>query len=143
MIDWCKNKWRWVRETARKILPNRAARWAFIWTPLFLGASWFGIKVIMGGGDEAADVLANLASTAPVSARAMVAVFFTYLLACAFRWNLEDAERERLQRVLAGAEEGSQVGAFVILAGETLAILYLLTLFLRALILWPMAIPTI
>jgi hypothetical protein len=141
MIERIKSMWRYVRENADKLIPNRAARWAFIWIPLFTAAGWFGIKVIMGGTEAAADVQAYLASTAPVSVRVMVAVFFTYLLMCAFGWNLDNRYREDLQRVLDGSREGNVLGAFLILAGEPIVAISLLILFMRAVILWPMAIP--
>lgn len=143
MINRIKSMWRYVRENAKRLIPNRAARWAFIWIPLFTAAGWFGIKVIMGGGDAAADVQAYLASTVPVSVRLMAAVFFTYLLMCAFGWNLDNRYRERLQEILDGSREGNPGWSFLILAGEPVVALTLLILFTRALILWPMAIPQI
>lgn len=116
---------------ARKLLPNRAARWGLIYLPAFTAATLFALKAF-GAVD---DLIAYALELAPKSMHVMVAVAITYAVSCGLGWNLDNDKRADYQRVLI-ASQGKNLGAFAVLAGEMVSILALLWLFLRALIVW-------
>ena len=133
--------WRPVREHARKLLPSRAARWMLIYLPLFSVLVWFGIEAILPK-EAAPDVKAALINAGVFSVRVMVAIGLVHAITCrqVWGWDLANTYRERLQRILDGSEQGDSFGALAVLAGETLAKVLLLWLFLRALILYPQGV---
>lgn len=137
-----KRIWQFVREHARKLIPNRAARWGLIYLPLFAGAVWFGIGAVLPGVAAADDVKAALVNAGVFSVRAMAALCLVHAVTHpkVWRWDVDNDLRDRLQRILFGAEEGSPVGAFLVLAGELVGKLALLWLLLKALVLWPQGV---
>lgn len=124
--------WAKFKELARKLVPSRAARWTLLYVPAFTAVLLLGLRVIGGLDDLVAYVMEVGTRSLPV----LIGVALTYGLATGLQWNLDNAERARLQRIVAGLEEGSQWGAFSILAGEMLSLLALLVLILRALLVW-------
>lgn len=124
--------WAKFKALARKLIPGRAARWTLLYVPAFTAALLLGLRVIGGLDDLVAYVMEAGTRSLPV----LIGVALTYGLATGLQWNLDNAERARLQRIVAGLEEGSQWGAFSILAGEMLSLLALLVLILRALLVW-------
>jgi hypothetical protein len=133
--------WRPVREGARKLIPSRAARWMLIYLPLFSLAVWFGIEAILQG-PGAADVKTSLVNAGVFSVRVLVAIGLVHAVTCCkvWDWDLADAYRAKLQRILDGSEAGNAIGAFLVLAGEMVAKILLLWLLLRGLILWPQGV---
>lgn len=124
--------WAAAKAHARKLVPGRAARWALLYVPAFTAALLFALHVI-GGLD---DLIAYVMEAGTRSLPALIAVSLTYDLASGLGWNLDNDERAELQRIVAGKAEGSQWGAFSILAGEMLSLLALLLVILRALLVW-------
>lgn len=124
-------RWESFKTHARKLAPNRAARWGLIYLPVFTAATLFMLKAF-GAVD---DLIAYALELAPKSMHVMVAVAVTYAVSCGLGWNLDNDKRADYQRILI-ASKGANVGAFMVLAGECLSILALLWLFLRALIVW-------
>lgn len=126
--------WAAAKAYARKLIPSRAARWALLYVPAFTAVLLFALHVI-GGLD---DLVAYVMEAGTRSLPALIAVSLTYGLASGLGWNLDNDERAELQRIVAGKAEGegSQWGAFSILAGEMLSLLALLVILLRALLVW-------
>lgn len=124
--------WAKFKDRARKLIPGRAARWTLLYVPAFTAVLLLGLRVIGGLDDLVAYVMEAGTRSLPV----LIGVALTYGLATGLQWNLDNAERARLQRIVAGLEDGSQWGAFSILAGEMLSLLALLVLILRALLVW-------
>lgn len=119
---------------ARKLIPNRAMRWTFIYAPLLAGTVLFSLKVF-GGLD---DLIAYVMEAGSRSVHVVVAIAITYGVSCGLGWNLDNDKRADYQRILI-ASKGKNFGAFQVLAGETFAILMLLYLILRAFDLLPVA----
>ena len=136
------NAWRWVRENAKRLIPSRALRWALFYLPLFSAAVWFGIEAMLEGNTALGDVKTSLVNAGVFSVRVMVAICLVHAVTCrkVWDWDLSDAYRTKLQRVLDGSEPGNAIGAFLVLAGEMVAKILLLWLLLRALILWPQGV---
>lgn len=132
--------WATFKAFARKLIPSRAARWTLLYVPVFTAVLLLAIKVFgkptPGGGSSFDDLLAYVLEAGTRSLPLLIGVALTYGLATGLQWNLDNTERARLQRIVAGLEEGSQWGAFSILAGEMLSLLALLVLILRALLVW-------
>ncbi|MCR6496214.1 hypothetical protein LJB71_08290 [Thermomonas sp. S9] len=124
--------WANLKAFSRKLVPSRAARWTLLYVPAFTAVLLLALRVIGGLDDLVAYVMEVGTRSLPV----LIGVALTYGLATGLQWNLDNTERARLQRIVAGEEEGSQWGAFSILAGEMLSILALLVLILRALLVW-------
>lgn len=124
--------WAAAKAYARKLIPGRAARWALLYVPAFTAVLLFALHVI-GGLD---DLVAYVMEAGTRSLPALIAVSLTYGLASGLGWNLDNDERAELQRIVAGKAEGSQWGAFAVLAGEMLALLSLLVVLMRALLVW-------
>lgn len=138
-----KRIWRFVREHARKLIPNRAARWGLIYLPLFAGAVWFGIGMVLpGAGESATDIKAALVNAGVYSVRVMAALCLVHAVTHpkVWRWDLDNDYRTRLQHILDGSAQGDAIGAFLVLAGEMVAKLLLLWLILKALVLWPQGV---
>lgn len=123
--------WRRFKERARKLLPSRAARWGLIYLPLFTALTLFALRAF-GAMD---DLIAYALELAPKSMHVMAGVALAYAVACGMGWNLDNAERANLQRLLVAGNKNA-LGAFCVLAGEMLAFLALLVLILRALLVW-------
>lgn len=131
--------WRPIREHARKLVPSRAVRWTLLYVPGFTATLLFAIQAIGGMDDLFAYVIEVGTRSLPV----LVAIAITYGLASGLGWNLDNDYRTALQQHLdAGWVDakwplsGSQLGAFLILAGEMLSILLLLALVLVAMLVW-------
>lgn len=124
--------WATIKAHAHKLIPSRAARWTLLYVPAFTAVLLLALRVIGGLDDLVAYVMEAGTRSLPV----LIGVALTYGLATGLQWNLDNTERARLQRIVAGEEEGSQWGAFSILAGEMLSLLALLVLILRALLVW-------
>lgn len=124
--------WAAFKDRARKLLPSRAARWGLIYLPLFTVVTLFALRAF--GAME--DLVAYALELAPKSMHLMVGIALAYAVACGLRFNLDDDERAEYQRILVARAEGSRIGAFLVLAGETVAFLALLWLLLRALLVW-------
>lgn len=117
---------------ARKLIPSRAARWTLLYVPVFTAVLLFALHVIGGLDDMVAYVMEAGTRSLPL----LIGVAITYILASGLGWNLDNDYRAQLQRIVTGQEEGSQWGAFSILAGEMLSILSLLLVLLHALLVW-------
>lgn len=124
--------WANLKAFSRKLVPSRAARWTLLYVPAFTAVLLLALRVI-GGLD---DLIAYVMEAGTRSLPALIAVSLTYGLASGLGWNLDNDERAELQRIVAGKAEGSQWGAFSILAGEMLSLLALLLVILRALLVW-------
>jgi len=124
--------WAAAKAHARKLIPGRAARWTLLYVPVFTAVLLFATMVLGNMADLQAYVIEVGARSLPL----LIGVAITYGLASGLGWNLDNAYRAQLQRIVAGQEEGSQWGAFSILAGEMLALLALLHALLRALLVW-------
>lgn len=124
--------WAVAKANARKLVPSRAARWALLYVPVFTAVLLLALRVIGGLDDLVAYVMEVGTRSLPV----LIGVALTYGVATGLQWNIDNTARARLQRIVAGLEEGSQWGAFTILAGEMLSLLALLVLILRALLVW-------
>lgn len=128
--------WRPVRENARKLIPSRALRWCLIYVPAFTVGLLFAIKVVGGLDDMVAYVIEVVTKSLPV----LIAIAITYALATGLDWNIDNTYRRKLQEQLrqgmADADRLTswQRGAFLILAGETFAILALLVVILAAML---------
>lgn len=123
--------WRPVREAARKLAPSRAVRWGLIYLPLFTAVTIFALKAF-GAMD---DLIAYALELAPKTMHVMAAVVMTYVVSTGLGWNLDNAERANYQRLLVAGNRNAY-GAFLVLAGEFVAISLLLGLFLWALLVW-------
>ena len=131
--------WRPIRENARKLIPSRSVRWTVIYVPGFTIGLLFAIKAFGGMDDLFAYVIEAGVRSMPV----LIAIAITYVLATGLGWNLDNDYRMALQQHLdAGWVDakwplsGSQLGAFLILAGEMLSILSLLAVILLAMLVW-------
>lgn len=124
-------RWESFKTHARKLAPSRAVRWGLIYLPLFTVATLFMLKTF-GAMD---DLIAYALELAPKSMHVMAAVVMTYVVSTGLGWNLDNDKRADYQRILI-ASKGTNFGAFQVLAGEMIAILFLLWLFLRALLAW-------
>ncbi len=124
--------WAAAKAHARKLVPGRAARWTLLYVPVFTAVLLFATMVLGNMADLQAYVIEVGARSLPL----LIGVAITYGLASGLGWNLDNDYRAQLQRIVAGQEEGSQWGAFSILAGEMLALLALLHALLRALLVW-------
>ena len=131
--------WRPVREHARKLIPSRSVRWAALYVPGFAIVLLFSIQAFGGMDDLFAYVIEAGVRSMPV----LIAIAITYVLATGLGWNLDNDYRMALQQHLdAGWVDakwplsGSQLGAFLILAGEMLAIITLLVVILLAMLVW-------
>ena len=122
--------WARLKDRARKLIPSRALRWCLLYVPAFTVGLLFALKVVGGLDDMVAYVMEVGVRSLPV----LITIAITYGLASGLGWNLDNAERARMQKVLVGWEEGSQWGAFAVLAGEMLSILALLVLIQRSLL---------
>lgn len=126
--------WRPVRENARKLIPSRSVRWTVLYVPAFTVTLLFAAKTF--GYD---DLVAYVIEVGTKSLPVLIGIAITYVLATGLGWNLDNEERAYYQRVLTcstrpGELEGSQWGAFAVLAGEMLSILALLVIIHRALL---------
>lgn len=119
--------WARFKAFAKKLAPSRAIRWTFIYVPAFTFAILFALKAI-GGLD---DLVAYVMEAGSRSVHVLVAIAIVYGVATGLGWNLDNAKRADYQRILI-ASNGKNYGAFAVLAGETVAILALLYLILRA-----------
>lgn len=127
--------WKPVRENAKKLIPSRALRWTVLYVPGFCSVLLFALKAFGGLDDLVAYVFEAGSRSVPV----LIAIAITYGVATGLGWNLDNEERAYYQRVLTcttcpGEIEGSQWGAFAVLAGEMLSILALLVIIHRALL---------
>lgn len=116
---------------ARKLIPARWVRWAVIYVPFVTGAVLFALKVAGGMGDMVAYVLESGARSVPV----LIGLSIAYGASVVLGWNLDNAERANLQRLLV-AGKGNALGALLVLAGEAVAVLALIYMILRALLAW-------
>lgn len=123
--------WGDFKARACKLAPARWVRWAVIYVPLFTVAVLFALKVAGGMGDMVAYVLESGARSVPV----LIGLSIAYSLSCVLGWNLDNAERANLQRLLV-AGKGNALGALLVLAGEAAAMLVLIYIVLRALLAW-------
>lgn len=123
--------WANFKAFARKLAPARWVRWAVIYVPFFTVVVLFALKVAGGMGDMVAYVLESGARSVPV----LIGLSIAYGLSCAMGWNLDNAERANLQRLLV-AGKGNALGALLVLAGEVVAVLALIYIVLRALLAW-------
>lgn len=132
--------WAKFKAFARKLIPSRAARWTLLYVPAFAAVLLFAFKVfgkpIAGGGSSFDDLMAYVMEVGTRSLPALIVIAIVYGFSTGMCWNLDNDYRARLQRIVAGQEDGSQWGAFSILAGEMLSILALLWMLLRALLVW-------
>ena len=132
--------WAKFKALAKKLVPSRAMRWGLIYLPAFTVATLFALKTF-GAMD---DLIAYALELAPKSMHVMAAVVMTYVVSTGLGWNLDNDERSELQFQLSCRDQpdsrwplsANQLGALLILAGEMLSILALLTLFLFALLVW-------
>lgn len=124
--------WARLKDRARKLIPSHALRWCLLYVPAFTVGLLFALKVVGGLDDLVAYVMEVGTRSLPV----LIGIALTYGVATGLQWNINNTARAHLQRIVAGLEEGSQWGAFTILAGEMLSLLALLVLILRALLVW-------
>ena len=124
-------RWEALKVRARKLLPSRAARWGLIYLPLFTVATLFALRAF--GAME--DLVAYALELAPKSMHLMVGIALAYAVSCGLGWNLDNDKRADYQRLLI-ASGFKHFGAFLVLAGEMLAILSLYWITLRALTVW-------
>ena len=129
--------WAKFKTFAKKLIPSRSVRWAFLYVPGFTLALLFALKTVGGLDDLVAYVMESGARSVPI----LIGIAITYGLATGLGWNLDNGYRARLQRILSKTyndddEPGDPIGAFLILAGEMLSILVLLVIILRALLVW-------
>ena len=124
------------------LTPSRATVQGMILIPLFAGAVWFGIGMVMPDMKASADIRANLLNAGTFSLRVFAALFFVHLVTHpkVWAWDLPNEWRKELQRKVVDGDLGQQIGACAVLAGETLAKLWLLGQLLRALVLWPQGV---
>lgn len=129
---WIAAKWR----------AHPSARIGLLLTPLFAVVVWFGIGVVFPGPGDADDIKAALVNAGVFSVRVFAALFFVHMVThpAAWAWDLPNEWRTKLQRLVVAGRPRQQFGAFVVLAGETFAKLWLLGQLLRALILWPQGV---
>lgn len=123
--------WAKFKDRASKLAPARWVRWAVIYVPLFTVAVLFALEVAGGMGDMVAYVLEAGARSVPI----LIGLSIAYGLSCVLGWNLDNAERANLQRLLV-AGKGNALGALLVLAGEAVAVLVLIYVVLRALLSW-------
>ena len=122
--------WAAFKRLARKLIPSRAFRWAFLYIPPFAAVLLFSAQVF-GMDDLSAYVLEVGAKSLPV----LVAIAIVYGLATGLDWNIDNKDRAQYQRIAAGLDdEGFPIGAIVVLAGEMLSILALLVIVLVAIL---------
>lgn len=119
--------WARFKALARKLAPTRAIRWTFLYVPAFTFAILFSLKAI-GGLD---DLVAYVMEAGSRSVHVLVSIAIVYGLSCGLGWNLDNTKRADYQRILILGKRNA-IGAFLVLAGETVAILALLYLILRA-----------
>ena len=124
--------WATFKAFARKLIPSRAVRWTVLYVPGFCAVLLFALKAFGGLDDLVAYVFESGSRSVPV----LIAIAITYGIATGLGWNLDNAERARYQRILVGLEDGSQWGAFAVLAGEMVSILSLLLVLLLAMLIW-------
>ena len=124
--------WRPVREFARKLIPSRAIRWTCLYVPAFCAVLLLALMSVGKMEDLVAYVFEAGSRSVPV----LIAIAITYGVATGLGWNLDNDERASFQRILVGLKDGSQWGAFLVLAGEMLSLLAILLLLLRALLVW-------
>ena len=123
--------WAKFKTLASKLVPQRWVRWAVIYVPFFTGVVLFALKVAGGMGDMVAYVLESGARSVPV----LIGLSIAYGASVVLGWNLDNAERANLQRLLV-AGKGNALGALLVLAGEAVAVLALVYIILRALLAW-------
>lgn len=136
--------WAAFKRIARKLIPSRSLRWCLLYVPGFCAALLFALKVfgepIPGGGSSFDDLASYVFEAGSRSVPVMIAIAITYALATGLDWNLDNTYRRKLQEQLrqgmADADRLTswQRGAFLILAGETFAILALLVVILAAML---------
>lgn len=135
--------WAKFKAFAKKSVPSRPLRWCLIYVPAFTAALLFALRVfgepIAGSGNSFDDFEAYILEIGVRSLPVLIVIAITYGLASGLGWNLDNEERAYYQRVLTcttrpGELEGSQWGAFAVLAGEMLSILALLVSIHRALL---------
>lgn len=121
---------------------HTAMRWGLVFLPTFAMLVWFGTDAILAGAVGLDEVKASLVNAGVYSIRVFAALFFVHLVTHprTWAWDLPNDYRRDLQDILLERKEGSQIGAFLILCGETFAKLALLFWILKALVLWPQGI---
>ena len=124
--------WRPIRENARKLIPSRSVRWTLLYVPGFTIGLLFAIKAFGGMDDLFAYVIEAGTRSVPV----LIAIAITYGVATGLDWNIDNTYRRKLQEQLRTGAIVEQRGAFLILAGETVAILSLLVVILLAMLVW-------
>lgn len=125
--------WRPVRETARKLIPSRGARWTFLYVPGF-----YALMLLVLTSFGLTDLRDYLLEIGARSAPVLVAIALAMLVSTVLGWNLDNDERSYMQMMLHRDDIDSmrRFGALAVLAGEFLAISFLLVLFLAALLVW-------
>ena len=122
-----------MTERVKRMKPQRGTRVLLIYLPVFSILTLLALR-IAGLGYE--DLRAYAMELAP---RSMYAVAILGLAAGYMRltgMDLPNAERARYQRILLGEAEGDKLGAFAILAGESLAWSVALLVFAAILLVW-------
>lgn len=121
---------------------HTAMRWGWVFLPLAALFMWLSTDAVLAGVEGKDGVKTSLVNAGVFSIRVFAAIFFVHLVTHPkiWNWDLANSYRDYLQKILAEDAEGNWWGALAVLAGEVLAKLALLWLFLRALILWPQGI---
>ena len=132
-----------MTERVKRMKPHRSTRVLLIYLPIFAALVLLALRI---AGVGYSDLRAYALELAPRSLYPIAAIGLTAGLMKLTGFDLCDDVREELIRQLTqwegGGEEGkwpltkSQFGAFLVLAGETLAWGFFITLFLRALTTW-------
>lgn len=129
-----------MTERVKRMKPHSGTRVLLIYLPIFAAAVLFALRI---AGVGYADLRAYALELAPRSLYPIAAIGLTAGLMKLTGFDLRDDYRQTLVRMLASSEtEGrwplsrQQFGAFLVLAGETLAWAFFITLFLRALTVW-------
>ena len=130
----------WLKRLWARFNGSHAGKLGWVLLPVFVVAVWFAIETMLSGTPEAADgVKTNLLNAGTFSVRVFAAIFFVHLVTHprVWGWDLANTFRDECQRILTGKAQGSAIGAFAVLAGEMVAKMWLLSVLLRSLVLWP------
>ena len=123
--------WASIKTHARKLVPQRWVRWAVIYVPVLTASILLALRIAGGMDDLIAYVLEAGARSVPV----LIGLSIAYSVSCVLGWNLDNAERAKYQRLLVAGGQNAR-GAFLVLAGEAIAVLALIYIVLRALLAW-------
>ena len=129
--DISKKAWGYIAPSIGKVF-SKDFRWSFLYT----GGFTLGLLIMLRAFGRMPDVIAKVFDAGAKSVPLLIAIALTYAASNGLEWNLPNAFRMRCQRILSGDDEGSQVGAFLILAGELVGIMSLLIVLLLAMTWW-------